>query len=78
MYSADIKKLPRHFLPKDFKVTTWEKLEPYFIELLEREISSMQQLEQWLKDISEVEGAVSEDACWRQIRMTWDTTDKKL
>ena len=28
--------------------------------------------------MSEVEAAVSEDACWRQIRMTCDTTDKVL
>ena len=76
--SADIKKTERHFLPADFTVTTWNALEPFFKALLEREISSMQQLEQWLKDISEVEAAVSEDACWRQIRMTCDTTDKKL
>ena len=78
MYSADIKKLPRHFLPKDFTVTTWEKLEPFFIDLLEREINSKQDLEKWLKDISELEAVLSEDGCWRQIRMTCDTESKEL
>ncbi|MEP7317917.1 MAG: M3 family oligoendopeptidase [Panacibacter sp.] len=76
--SADIKKAERHFLSQDFTVTTWEALEPYFKTLLERELSSLQDLEQWLKDMSEVEAVVSEDACWRQIRMTCDTTDKAL
>ena len=76
--TADIKKLERSFLPHDFKVTTWEALEPYFKQLLERPLNSMQDLEQWLKDMSEAEAAVSEDACWRQIRMTCDTTDKTL
>jgi len=76
--SADIQKQKRHFLPGDFTVTTWEALEPYFKALLEREIRSKEELEQWLKDMSEVEAAVSEDACWRQIRMTCDTTDKAL
>ncbi len=76
--TADIKKLERSFLPKDFKVTTWDALEPYFQQLLQRELSTKEQLEQWLKDMSEVEAAVSEDACWRQIRMTCDTTDKSL
>jgi len=76
--NADIKKLEHHFLPKDFKITDWETLEPYFKQLLEREISSKDDLEKWLKDMSEVEAAVSEDACWRQIRMTCDTTDKAL
>lgn len=76
--SADIQKQKRHFLPEDFSMTTWEALEPYFKALLEREINSKEELEQWLKDMSEVEAAVSEDACWRQIRMTCDTTDKAL
>ena len=78
MYSADIKKLPRHFLPKDFTVTTWEKLEPFFIDLLERKIDSKRDLEKWLKDISELEAVLSEDGCWRQIRMTCDTESKEL
>ena len=28
--------------------------------------------------MSELEAVVSEDACWRQIRMTCDTENKKL
>lgn len=77
-YSADIKKLPRHFLPEDFAIKDWEGLEPYFKALEERNISSITDLEQWLKDASEVEAAISEDACWRQIRMTCDTENKEL
>lgn len=76
--SADIKKTKREFLPEDFKVTTWDELEPYFIQLEQREITDEQSLEQWLKDLSETEAVISEDACWRQIRMTCDTTDKSL
>jgi len=76
--SADIKKIERHFLPKDLVVDKWETIEPYFKELLEREISSKESLEKWLKDISELEAVINEDACWRQIKMTCDTTDKNL
>jgi oligoendopeptidase F len=76
--TADIKKIPRSFLPEDFTVTTWDKLEPYFKELLDRQITSKQDLEKWLKDISELEAVVSEDACWRQINMTCDTENKAL
>lgn len=76
--SADIKKTPRHFLPEDFKVTTWEALQPYYDELQQRPISNVAELEKWLKDINELEAVISEDACWRQIRMTCDTTDKSL
>jgi oligoendopeptidase F len=76
--SADIKKLERNFLPKEFVLTTWENLEPYFKNLLDREINSKSDLEQWLLDMSEAEAVISEDACWRQIKMTCDTTDKSL
>ncbi|MBS1730680.1 MAG: M3 family oligoendopeptidase [Bacteroidetes bacterium] len=75
---SDIQKLPRHFLPADFSITTWAELEPWFKQLLEREILSKKDLDQWLHDMSELEAAVSEDACWRQIKMTCDTTDKSL
>ncbi|MBA4196999.1 MAG: M3 family oligoendopeptidase [Chitinophaga sp.] len=76
--SADIQKLPRHFLPQDFTITTWEALEPYFKNLVDRAINSVDDLQAWLKDMSELEAVVSEDACWRQIKMTCDTTDKSL
>ena len=78
MPTADIKKLPRKFLPEDFGVTTWEVLEPYFKELLGRPIQSQEDLEKWLHDMSELEAVVSEDASWRQIRMTCDTENKAL
>lgn len=77
-YSADIKKLPRRFLPADLVIKDWATLEPYFKDLEERSIQSRHDLEQWLKDVNELEAAVSEDACWRQIRMTCDTESKEL
>ena len=77
-YSADIQKLPRHYLASDFEVKDWETLEPFFKELVARPINSAASLEKWLKDISELESAVSEDACWRQIKMTCDTDNKEL
>ena len=77
-FSADIKKLPRNYLPEDFSITDWDSLEPYFTELASREIRSREQLEDWLRDASELEAVISEDVCWRQIRMTCDTEDKSL
>ena len=78
MYTADIKKTSRHFMPEDFAVTTWETLEPFFKNLVDRNIDTTGNLEQWLKDQSELEAVVSEDACWRQIKMTCDTENKAL
>ena len=76
--TADIKKLERHYLPQDLTISSWEVIEPYFKDLLERKIHSKEQLEKWLKDMSELESAINEDVCWRQIKMTCDTTNKDL
>ena len=78
MYTAAIQKTPRHFLPDNFEVTNWQNLEPFFKELLSRNIDTQQTLEKWLKDQSELEAVISEDACWRQIKMTCDTENKAL
>ncbi|WP_246197607.1 M3 family oligoendopeptidase [Chitinophaga agrisoli] len=76
--NANIEKLLRRFLPEDFTVTTWDALQPYFEALQQRPLNSAQDLEQWLKDLSELDAVVSEDAAWRQIRMTCDTANKAL
>ncbi len=67
----------RKLLPVDFKITNWEALLPYFEELIKRELNSKAELEHWLQDVSELEAVISEDACWRQIKMTCDTTNKE-
>ncbi|HYC39712.1 MAG TPA: M3 family oligoendopeptidase [Chitinophagaceae bacterium] len=77
-YSADIKRLPRKLLPPDFVIRTWQDLEPYFMELEERPIGSGEELQKWLRDVSELEAVISEEVCWRQIRMTCDTESKEL
>ena len=77
-YSADIQKTRRTFLPKEFTLNTWKDVEPFFNQLLQRDISSKPALDIWLNDLSELEAAISEDACWRQIRMTCDTENQQL
>ena len=77
-YSAAIEKRPRQFLPADFVISDWDALAPYFMALDERSISSVRELEQWLLEASELEAVISEEACWRQIKMTCDTENKTL
>ncbi len=77
-YTANIEKLKHSFLPVDFNLSSWETISPYFIRLSERKIENRADLEQWLSDMSELEAFISEDACWRQVRMTCDTTNKEL
>lgn len=67
----------RKFLPEDFKVTTWESLESFFNELLNRSIGSPDELKQWFSDRSELESVISEDLAWRYIRMTCYTENKE-
>ena len=70
--------MERNFVAKDFVVTNWEKLEVYFIDLLESEISSKESYSSWLKDLNELSAVISEDMAWRYIRMTCDTKDKEV
>ena len=57
----------RRFLPDKLKITNWEILEPWYKKLLERKIESKADLENWLKDRSELEAFVSEDLAWRYV-----------
>lgn len=68
----------RHFLPQQLIIGFWKSVEPYFIDLKNREIKSVTDLEKWLINRSELESALSEDAAWRYIKMTCDTADQNL
>ena len=77
MNTLKITKKQRLYIPADL-VIEWGTLEPLFTELSSRQINSVEELEKWLKDRSELEAALEEDFAWRYIRMTCDTTDEKL
>ncbi|MFD2245683.1 M3 family oligoendopeptidase [Pontibacter ruber] len=68
----------RVYLSEDFKVDTWETIQPYFEELKSREINSVEELEKWMADRSELESVLSEDLGWRYIRMTCDTQNEEI
>lgn len=72
-----LEKKARTYVPANLNIT-WESLEPILNELQNREINSVQELEQWLKDRSELEAALEEDFAWRYIRMTCDTANEEL
>jgi oligoendopeptidase F len=54
----------------------WSLIEPYYKELCERTLDSLEALQQWLLDRSELESYLEEDAAWRYINMTRDTTNQ--
>jgi oligoendopeptidase F len=70
--------LTRRFLPNNFSISNWDSISPYFEELLSRELNSLQDLESWLKDKSELDAFLEEDMAWRYIKMNIDTRDPHL
>ncbi|RAU81642.1 M3 family oligoendopeptidase [Pontibacter arcticus] len=68
----------RNYLANDFKVETWDTIQPYFEELKSRPITSVEDLEKWMQDRSELESVLSEDLGWRYIRMTCDTQNEAV
>lgn len=67
----------RSFLSEDFNPATWAGIEPYFKQLLETEINSLADLQQWLRNWSELQAVLEEDSRWIYVRTTVDTTDEK-
>ena len=72
-----INKKSRKYIPQELSIT-WESLEPIFTELQNRDLHSVNELELWLKDRSELEAALEEDFAWRYIKMSCDTANEKL
>ncbi len=74
----EIKRKKRIFVKEDLAIQTWDDIKPYFEDLVNRTIDSKEEYLQWLKDKSELEAVIEEDAAWRYIRMTIDTRDNDL
>jgi oligoendopeptidase F len=66
---------PHRWLPGTVALTTWEEIEPWYHQLLERPIDSPEALETWLRDLGELGGAVSQEGTRRYIAMTCQTDD---
>ncbi len=67
---------PRRYLPETERLETWEAVEKYARELLDRPISSTHDLEQWLLDRSEFESVMSERLARKYIAFSRLSTDK--
>jgi len=73
-----ITKPQRQFVSEDLVINSWEKIEKYYTNLLERNITRKEGFLQWLHDISELEAILEEDMAWRYIKMTINTKDEVL
>jgi len=77
MIDLIIPKKTRTYIPQELEIK-WENLSPIFEELKNRPLPTVADLEQWLKDKSELEAALEEDFAWRYIKMTCDTNNEAL
>ena len=68
----------RNFVPENLNIDSWNKVEPLFENLLKRSINSKKELENWMKDRSELNSVMNEDLAWRYIKMNINTKDEKL
>ncbi len=68
----------RRFVQKGQPLDAFEKIEPYFNDLLQRDVSTPAALEQWLLDSSELAACISEERTDRYVRMTCHTDDEEL
>ncbi|MEI6312682.1 MAG: M3 family oligoendopeptidase [Bacteroidota bacterium] len=66
----------RQFIPEDFEVNTWSDMEVYAQDLLNRNIQSLEDLQKLLLDSSEFDKITEEDARWRHVKTSVDTTDE--
>lgn len=68
----------RRFVANDLIIKNWNDVKPYFEQLATRSIETEEAFTQWLRDRSELDAVLEEDAAWRYIRMTIDTRDEAL
>ena len=64
------------FISKDFVIKNWTDISPFFDDLKNRSLHNLSDFQEWLQDRSDLECIIIEDACWRQINLTRETTNE--
>ena len=68
----------RQFVPQHLDVADWSQLEPLFVTLRDRPITSRAQLERWLLDYSELSSVIDEYGARRHIDKSCHTDDPEI
>ena len=68
----------RCYLPGELDYSDWKNIEPFFKTLQESNVDSVEALEKWLFDWSELNDVLNEEGSLRYIKMTCNTADKNL
>ncbi len=69
---------PRSYVPKSIDLGVWPSIEPLFLELEKRDLSTTAALEQWIADWGELGDVLSEEYSRRHIAHSRFTDDKRL
>lgn len=77
-YSLEETKLKRSFFPYNLQIDKWEVIKDFFIDLEDRDIELIVDLEKWLINRSELESILEEELAWRYIKMNCNTENKEL
>lgn len=67
----------RHFVSHNLDANSWAAIEPFYFQLENRSIEALSDLQQWLKDWSELETVVSENFRWLYVHTTLDTANEE-
>ncbi len=69
------KSYPRRFVPAGADMGDWSQIEPLFDALDGRDVDTLERLEAWLLDMSELSACISEESTRRNVDMTRQTDD---
>lgn len=69
-------RLPRRYIAESFCFQTWNDIEPFVQELIDRPIHSANELHRWMLDCDELDRIIGEDSRRRRIRVTQNTADE--
>lgn len=68
----------RRFVPQDLDVADWDQVAPLGQQLLDRAITSSDELEEWLLEVSEVSAVIDEYGSRRYIDKSCHTEDNEI
>ncbi len=80
LYYKNIKTMDNkiNFIKKDIKINSIDDIMPYLNSLKDREISSVEDLQTWWQNRSELDAFLSENMAWRYINMSCHTDNKEF
>lgn len=74
----ELPQIKRQFIANDQILDNFSDLEPYYISLRDAQIGDETTFRTWIKNRSELDAFIEENAAWRYIRMTIDTSKPEL